>query len=181
MKNTKIEYSFIDDLELTTTFEEIVEGAITEDGIAVIKSTLMNKELFLPERVGLLNIQFGQYSDNDAFCSLDSITLTDEEPTEPISVEELVNNFVSNCGKWKDSSASEYLRISVCGGYLKATVSSDPNYPGIDVEFIPEIENDEMLSNPRVLIEKPEGENLRAYVWDCPTQEDYTHQVDFGR
>ena len=64
-------------------------------------------------------------------------------------------------------------------GNLVATKSSDPDYPGIDVEFIPTTDNGENLSRPRVLIEWPNQTNgsLRALIWDDPNSEDYTREV----
>ena len=64
-------------------------------------------------------------------------------------------------------------------GNLVATKSSDPDYPGIDVEFISATDNGENLSRPRVLIEWPNRTNgfLRALIWDDPNSEDYTREV----
>lgn len=49
------------------------------------------------------------------------------------------------------------MRVKVEGGYIIATASCDPEYPGIDVEFEPDNSDkeSERLSNPRVLLEKP--------------------------
>lgn len=49
------------------------------------------------------------------------------------------------------------MRVKVEGGYIIATASCDPEYPGIDVEFEPDNSDkeSERLSNPRVLLENP--------------------------
>lgn len=75
-----------------------------------------------------------------------------------------------------DVAAACELKVPVPGGHLVARRSFDPNYPGIDVEFVPEVGND-TLSNPRVLIEKPSGESLRAFVWNNAYKEDYTTMI----
>lgn len=68
--------------------------------------------------------------------------------------------------------------VEVEGGRLIATASLDPEYPGIDVEFVPNQETCK-ASTPRILIEQPKGENLRALVWGNPDKEDYTVKVEF--
>lgn len=67
-------------------------------------------------------------------------------------------------------------------GHLDTTVSLDPTYPGIDIEYIPnkedELKNDELWTRPRVLIENKE-DTLRAVIWGDPHKEDYTEAVNF--
>lgn len=72
------------------------------------------------------------------------------------------------------------VRVKVEGGSLVATASSDPNYPGIDVEFIPDNESGFGVSTPRILFEKPKGEKLRALIWADKDQEDYSNKVEFS-
>lgn len=72
------------------------------------------------------------------------------------------------------------MRVRVEGGYLVATPSYDDDYPGIDVEFRPDKEvSDGTLSFPRILMEKPVGEGLRAFVWNDSSTEDYTKKINF--
>lgn len=47
------------------------------------------------------------------------------------------------------------LIVKIEGGYLRADASQDPNYPGIDIEFVADKEADDCLSRPRILFEKP--------------------------
>lgn len=73
------------------------------------------------------------------------------------------------------------LIVPVKDGQLIATTSTDPNYPGIDIEFIPEKENINHMSNPRVLVEQTTDDTdtnyIRAIVWNNPSQEDYSHNI----
>lgn len=69
--------------------------------------------------------------------------------------------------------------VSVKGGKLIATPSSDPNYPGIDIEFIADNEDNTNLSNPRVLVEQPyNSTQIRAFIWNNCHQEDFTKEVE---
>lgn len=68
--------------------------------------------------------------------------------------------------------------VSVKGGKLIATPSSDPNYPGIDIEFITDDDDNTSLSNPRVLVEQPcDSTQIRALIWNNHLQEDYTEEI----
>lgn len=73
----------------------------------------------------------------------------------------------------------EEIKVRVEGGYIRANASSDPDYPGIDVEFVSDNDVGETLSRPRVLIEKPVDDNLRALIWDDADNEDYTKEIVF--
>ncbi len=72
------------------------------------------------------------------------------------------------------------LIVEVEGGYIVATVSPDPEYPGIDVEFVACNDKGETASRPRVLFEKPNKENLRVLVWGNANSEDYTDEIEFN-
>jgi hypothetical protein len=74
----------------------------------------------------------------------------------------------------------ESLTVKVDGGYLYATISGDIDYPGICVEFVADNENDNMLSRPTVLIEKPVDDELRVLVWTDEDDEDYTTEIKFN-
>lgn len=74
----------------------------------------------------------------------------------------------------------ENLKVRVNGGYLCATVSGDIDYPGICVEFIADNENDNMVSRPTVLVEKPTDDDLRVLVWADDEEEDYTTEIKFN-
>ena len=69
------------------------------------------------------------------------------------------------------------LFVKANGGYFRAEASCDPNYPGIDIEFISDNETDDAFSRPRILFEKPmNSENLRVLIWDNPDNEDYEEE-----
>ena len=72
------------------------------------------------------------------------------------------------------------LQIRLPNGYLVVTISQDPNYPGIDVEYIDDNENEMDLSRPRVLVEAPIEDNgaIRALIWNDPTNEDYEEEIE---
>lgn len=76
------------------------------------------------------------------------------------------------------------IKIKVKNGYLRATPSPDPNYPGIDVEYITNDDTGKNMSRPRVLVEYPQDDDcnanttLRALIWDDPQSEDYTKEIE---
>lgn len=75
---------------------------------------------------------------------------------------------------------TQKIIVKIQGGHLVATKSQDTDYPGIDVEFVPDSDNGEYASRPRVLFEKPvEDGELRALVWDDKNSEDYTNEIIF--
>ena len=75
----------------------------------------------------------------------------------------------------------QVTKIPIGNGYLDVRASIDPDYPGLDVEFIPETESDGTYRTwPRVLIERPQGEKLRVLVWADPRSEDYSDEIEFG-
>ena len=75
----------------------------------------------------------------------------------------------------------QVTKIPIGNGYLDVRASIDPDYPGLDVEFIPETESDGTYRTwPRVLIERPQGEKLRVLVWANPRSEDYSDEIEFG-
>ena len=73
----------------------------------------------------------------------------------------------------------DQIKVRVKGGYLVATASLDRAYPGIDVEYLPDVDEGEHVSAPRVLFEYPEDAELRALIWTDKNKEDYTHKLGF--
>lgn len=75
--------------------------------------------------------------------------------------------------------------IPLANGTLRIDVCQDPDYPGIDIEFMPN-GPEQLVTRPRVLIEAPydnekkEYENLRVLVWADPKSEDYSDSVEFA-
>lgn len=69
------------------------------------------------------------------------------------------------------------LKVKIRNGYLIATISEDPYYPGIDIEYVSDDDIGEQLSRPRVLVEWPHDDVLRALIWNDPSDEDYTQEI----
>ena len=72
--------------------------------------------------------------------------------------------------------------LKIKDGYLDIRVSQDPEYPGLDIEYIANNEDkgSELKTRPRVLIECPKDTNvLRALIWGNPDNEDYSDSVEF--
>lgn len=74
----------------------------------------------------------------------------------------------------------EIISVPIRGGEIVASITPDPNYPGIDIEFIPTDDDCETGSRPRVLFEyQKDSETLRVLVWANHNKEDYTHEIVF--
>ena len=96
--------------------------------------------------------------------------------------------YISPIKKENHSSKSEGLsamEVAIPGGILRATESTDPDYPGIDVEFIAfeeNYKNDRFLSRPRVLTEYSiEDNELRTLIWADETKEDYSEEIELNK
>lgn len=74
------------------------------------------------------------------------------------------------------------LKTLVPGGKINIEPSYDADYPGVDMEYIPE-NNDEYpdeSTRPRVLIEKPvKTSKLSVMVWADANNEDYSQKIEF--
>lgn len=62
-------------------------------------------------------------------------------------------------------------------GYFDLVKYIDEDYPGIDIEFIP----NKMYNGtyPRVLFEFPKSGKLRVCIWGDRNEEDYSHCFEF--
>lgn len=76
---------------------------------------------------------------------------------------------------------SKEIKVKTKSGYLWATDSGDIDYPGIDIEFIADNEDENAISRPRILFEYPAYEDvkLRVLIWDDKDNEDYTREIVF--
>lgn len=70
--------------------------------------------------------------------------------------------------------------IPIKGGKLDVRVSTDDNYPGVDVEFLSHDDTGSNPSRPRVVVECPKDGNLRVLIWNDSENEDYTHCIELG-
>jgi hypothetical protein len=67
-------------------------------------------------------------------------------------------------------------------GYFEVMAGCDPNYPGVDVEFISNSKDAEnKASRPRVVFEYPKDGGLRMLIWANRDSEDYTDIIEFDR
>lgn len=74
------------------------------------------------------------------------------------------------------------LTVKIPNGKLMLNTVLDPLYPGLDIEYIAdnEDENTDVLTRPRVLIEKPrDTKTLAAMIWGDRNSEDYTYKTTF--
>ena len=76
-------------------------------------------------------------------------------------------------------SETEKIIVKVPGGQIVATKATDAYYPGIDIEFISDNEENNIVSRPRILFEKPLDGELRALTWSDTKNEDYTEEIIF--
>lgn len=85
----------------------------------------------------------------------------------------------------KGETSSGAMEVKVPGGVLRATKSLDPEYPGVDIEFIAAAEDrscGKFLSRPRVLMEyKIEDDELRTIIWADEKSEDYSEDIKFNK
>ncbi len=75
---------------------------------------------------------------------------------------------------------NDKIEVRVPGGRLVATPSYDDEYPGIDVEYVPDNNKRGWASNPSALFEYPLDGQLRLLVWGNTDVEDYTLPITFG-
>lgn len=69
-------------------------------------------------------------------------------------------------------------RLPIRDGFLDISISAEPNYPGIDIEYVSENEDENSWTRPRVVVENDNLENeLRCLVWADRTSEDFTDYV----
>lgn len=52
-------------------------------------------------------------------------------------------------------------------------------YPGVDVEFIPNDGDNVGYTYPRIMFERPVEGKLRLLVWFDPSSEDYSHKFEW--
>ena len=73
----------------------------------------------------------------------------------------------------------KFINLKVEDGLLRIVVDDDPEYPGVDIGFIPNVDDEKNTTYPRILIEKPVGGKLRAFVWVDKNSEDYSEKIEF--
>ena len=86
-----------------------------------------------------------------------------------------------------DNDKTYSLRLGT--GCLRISAAADPDYPGLDVEFIPDDDNlKDNQTHARVLIEqtanvseKSAYDPVRILVWNDENEEDYTREIEFTK
>lgn len=72
--------------------------------------------------------------------------------------------------------------VPIKDGHLDISVSQDPDYPGVDMEYISDkeekISGDGLYIRPRILVENNENV-LRAVVWGNYQSKDYSDEIGF--
>lgn len=105
--NTKIYYLYRDASNYKVHNEAIVEGELTEVQITEIIHCLVDGENFVPHQVGLPEKKFDNTTEDDLdWFELyrDGFNLTEEEPTEDITAQELHQAFLACTGHWLSES-----------------------------------------------------------------------------
>lgn len=78
--------------------------------------------------------------------------------------------------------ADRTYTVPIKDGSLHITMAADPDYPGLDIEYISakeeNIPEDAAFTRPRILIENNEN-ILRALIWGNHTSEDYSIDINF--
>lgn len=95
-------------------------------------------------------------------------------------ISELMNDFYVIPKDNISEVCENEIDVLVDGGYIRANAAQDEDYPGIDVEFVPNKPQGDALSFPRVLFEKPKDDDLRVLIWADPNDEDYSDEIEFG-
>lgn len=113
--NTKIGYLYRDRSNYKVWNETIIEGTLTDVQKGIIRSCLEDGEYFIPHLVGLpettfvdLGYEYDEQEDTPFFeLSIENIESTEAAPSEQITTDELVSNFLSIKGKWLDNEKGE--------------------------------------------------------------------------
>lgn len=118
-----------------------------------------------------------EYGDDDKNCE---IGLTIDKKRKHIDLHYTHDN--SHC--YYDiieslADVPDSMKIPLEGGTLIAERSLDSDYPGIDIEFIPDGNTETPSTYPRVVVEKPKDGKLRCLVWGNKDSEDYSNKIEF--
>lgn len=102
--NTKILYLYRDASNYKVTNEVNIVGCISEQQIDSIISCLESGIFFIPKQVGLPEIRFGGWTEDD-HCWFElyecGFERTEEDPDIYITSEELTERFMKAKGNWK--------------------------------------------------------------------------------
>ncbi len=107
--NTKFWYMYRDAANYKVHTEVVLAGAMTEEQWETIVSCCDAGEFFAPQKVGLeardfVTLGYAPYNDDPELFEIVQYELTDAAPTVAMTVDELVEKFQANQGKWYDAA-----------------------------------------------------------------------------
>lgn len=74
-----------------------------------------------------------------------------------------------------------FIHVRLPKGRIIAEPEQDPDYPGVDIEYVSDNENAEPRTRPRVLMEyNKETNEFRVLIWANPKSEDYSDEIIFS-
>ena len=103
--NTKINYLYRDGSNYKQPNECVIRGEITPEQIERVMGSLEGGEYFVPEKVGLPEIRFEKINEDDHIwfeLSAGGFSKTEEAPDIDMTVEELVDTFCEQAGRWEE-------------------------------------------------------------------------------
>lgn len=113
---------------------------------------------------------------NKAFCRLDNID-GDENVCLWVPVESLT---IVKSSKIEFLYSEKEMQIRFNDGFIRVNLNEDPEYPGVDIEFIPNNMAENQFAS-RVLFERPSGDYVRVLAWTDPDSEDYSEEIEFTK
>lgn len=172
---------------LNTITEAACETMGTDDDYAVISFEKELTDLLQESRDSFDDIGFC----GSLFACKDEFLQT--EYLNPDYMHHLLSQMPDseNCRKlWADFTGlhepviqpERICHMPVRNGTLDITMNNDPDYPGLDIEYVSEKEEllpkDVPYTRPRVLIEN-HNDKLRALIWGQHDSEDYSVGIEF--
>jgi hypothetical protein len=103
--NTKFWYMYRDAANYKVHSEVVLSGTMSEEQWETIVSCCDGGEFFAPQKVGLearafVALGYKPYDDDPELFEIVEYSLTNAEPTIEMTVDELVEKFQTNKGKW---------------------------------------------------------------------------------
>ena len=114
--------------------------------------------------------------EKEAFCKLDYVD-GDNNVNLWVPIEKLT---VVKSNEAQFLYSEKEMQIRFDDGFIRVNLNEDPEYPGVDIEFIPNNMSDAQFA-PRVLFERPRGEYVRALAWTNPDSEDCSEEIEFKK
>lgn len=105
--NTKIEYMYRDASNYKDWYEVVVKGKITTDQFDAIHDCLDAGTHFIAGQIGLPADGFRGYDvneDDHPWYEMGGISLTEEEPTQDLTIDEVVRRFKEAKDNWDEET-----------------------------------------------------------------------------